>query len=99
MKHAREGGRYAGSQSRGRKSLGADFAADSGRGRDLRVGRRSIPVAHTQEVAGSPNKVKFSRNRFAPAGGAIFYCGQRPTSFDVYDFVLVYMDEPQLKGR
>lgn len=43
------------------------------------------------------DKVKFSGNRFAPAGGGIFYGGQRPTGFDVYNFVLVYMDGPELK--
>ncbi len=43
------------------------------------------------------NKVKFSGNRFAPAGGGIFYGGQRATGFDVYNFVLVYMDGPELK--
>ena len=43
------------------------------------------------------DQVKFSGNRFAPAGGGIFYGGQRPTGFDVYDFVFVYIDGPELK--
>ena len=43
------------------------------------------------------DKVKFSGNRFAPAGGGMFYGGQRPTGFDVYNFVFVYMDGPELK--
>lgn len=43
------------------------------------------------------DKVKFSGNRFAPAGGGMFYGGQRPTGFDVYNFVLVYIDGPELK--
>ncbi len=43
------------------------------------------------------DKVKFSGNRFAPAGGGMFYGGQRPTGFDVYNFVIVYVDGPELK--
>jgi uncharacterized protein YggE len=43
------------------------------------------------------DQVKFSGNRFAPAGGGMFYGGQRPTGFDVYNFVFVYMDCPGLK--
>jgi uncharacterized protein YggE len=43
------------------------------------------------------NQVKFSGNRFAPAGGGMFYGGQRPTGFDVYNFVFVYVDGPELK--
>ena len=42
------------------------------------------------------DKVKFSGNRFAPAGGGIFYGGQRPTGFDVYNFVFVLVDGPEL---
>ena len=41
--------------------------------------------------------MKFSGNRFAPAGGGMFYGGQRPTGFDVYNFVFVYLDGTQLK--
>jgi hypothetical protein len=41
-------------------------------------------------------QVKFSGNRFAPAGGRIYYAaGQRPTGFDVYNNLIVYLD-PQL---
>ena len=41
-------------------------------------------------------QVKFSGNRFAPTGGGIYYPGgQRPTGFDVYNNVSVYLD-PQL---
>jgi uncharacterized protein YggE len=43
------------------------------------------------------DKVKFSGHRFAPAGSGIYYGGQRPTGFDVYDFVFVYLDGPVLK--
>ena len=43
------------------------------------------------------DQVKFSGNRFAPAGGGMFYGGQRPTGFDVYNFVFVYLDGTQLK--
>lgn len=43
------------------------------------------------------DQVKFAGNRFAPAGGGMFYGGQRPTGFDVYNFVFVYMDCPGLK--
>jgi uncharacterized protein YggE len=45
------------------------------------------------------DKVRFSGNRFAPAGSGsgIFYGGQRPTGFDVYNFVLVYLDGPDFK--
>lgn len=42
-------------------------------------------------------QVKFSGNRFAPAGGGMFYGGQRPTGFDVYNFVFVYLNGPELK--
>lgn len=42
------------------------------------------------------DKVKFSGNRFAPAGGGMFYGGQRPTGFDVYNFVLVYIEGAEL---
>lgn len=42
-------------------------------------------------------QVKFSGNRFAPAGGGMFYGGQRPTGFDVYNFAFVYLDGPELK--
>ncbi len=43
------------------------------------------------------DKVKFSGHRFAPAGGGMFYGGQRPTGFDVNNFVSVYLDGPKLK--
>jgi uncharacterized protein YggE len=43
------------------------------------------------------DQVKFSGNRFSPAGGGMFYGGQRPTGFDVYNFVFVYLDGPELK--
>jgi uncharacterized protein YggE len=43
------------------------------------------------------DQVKFSGNRFGPAGGGMFYGGQRPTGFDVYNFVFVYVDGPELK--
>ena len=45
------------------------------------------------------DQVKFSGNRFAPAGGGMFYGGQRPTGFDVYNFVFVYLDGPGGDGR
>jgi len=42
-------------------------------------------------------QVKFTGNRFAPSGGAIYYRGdQRPTGFDVYDNVYIYFDGPEL---
>jgi hypothetical protein len=38
-------------------------------------------------------QVKFTGNRFAPSGGGIFYPGgQRPTGFDVYNNLFVYLD-------
>ena len=41
-------------------------------------------------------QVKFSGNRFAPAGGGMYIMGgQRPTGFDVYNNVFIYLD-PQL---
>jgi uncharacterized protein YggE len=41
-------------------------------------------------------QVKFSGNRFAPAGGRVYIVGaQRPTGFDVYNNVIIYLD-PQL---
>jgi uncharacterized protein YggE len=41
-------------------------------------------------------QVKFSGNRFAPTGGRMYIVGaQRPTGFDVYNNVIVYLD-PQL---
>jgi len=41
-------------------------------------------------------EVKFSGNRFAPAGGRMYIVGaQRPTGFDVYNNVIIYLD-PQL---
>jgi uncharacterized protein YggE len=44
------------------------------------------------------DKVKFSGNRFAPAGGGMmYYGGQRPTGFDVYNFVYVFLDGPELR--
>jgi uncharacterized protein YggE len=44
------------------------------------------------------DKVKFSGNRFAPAGGGVMiYGGQRPTGFDVYNFVYVFLDGPELR--
>lgn len=45
------------------------------------------------------DKVRFSGNRFAPAGSGsgIYYGGQRPTGFDVYNFLLVLLDGPALK--
>jgi uncharacterized protein YggE len=44
------------------------------------------------------DKVKFSGNRFAPAGGpGIFYGGgQRPTGFDVTNSVFIYLEGPEL---
>jgi len=44
------------------------------------------------------DKVKFSGNRFAPAGGPGFYYGggQRPTGFDVSNNVFVYIEGPEL---
>lgn len=42
------------------------------------------------------DQVKFSGNRFAPTGAGIYYPGgQRPTGFDVYNNVSIYL-EPQL---
>jgi uncharacterized protein YggE len=43
------------------------------------------------------DKIKFSGNRFAPAGGGVYYGGQRPTGFDVYNFVDVFLDGPELR--
>jgi uncharacterized protein YggE len=38
-------------------------------------------------------QVKFSGNRFAPAGGRMYIVGgQRPTGFDVYNNVFIYLD-------
>ena len=38
-------------------------------------------------------QVKFSGNRFAPTGGRIYYAaGQRPTGFDVYNNIIIYLD-------
>lgn len=44
------------------------------------------------------DKLKFSGNRFAPAGGPGFYYGggQRPTGFDVSSNVLIYIEGPEL---
>lgn len=43
------------------------------------------------------DKVKFSGNRFAPAGGmGVYYGGQRPTGFDVTNTLFVYLDGPEL---
>jgi uncharacterized protein YggE len=42
------------------------------------------------------DQVKFSGNRFAPTGSGIYYPGgQRPTGFDVYNNLSIYLD-PQL---
>jgi len=42
-------------------------------------------------------QVKWSGNRFAPAGGGVFYPGgQRPTGFDVYNNVFVHLEGPEL---
>ena len=41
-------------------------------------------------------QVKFSGNRFAPSGGGMYIMGgQRPTGFDVYNNVFIYID-PEL---
>jgi uncharacterized protein YggE len=41
-------------------------------------------------------QIKFSGNRFAPTGERVYYApGQRPTGFDVYNNVSIYLD-PQL---
>lgn len=42
------------------------------------------------------DKVKFSGNRFAPAGQGMFFGGQRPTGFDVYNNIYVYLEGPDL---
>jgi uncharacterized protein YggE len=42
-------------------------------------------------------QVKFTGNRFAPSGGGMYYPGgQRPTGFDVYNNVYIYLDGPEL---
>jgi uncharacterized protein YggE len=42
-------------------------------------------------------QVKFSGNRFAPAGGGVYFVGgQRPTGFDVYNNVYIYIEGPEL---
>jgi len=43
------------------------------------------------------DQVKFSGNRFSPAGGGMYYGPQRPTGFDVYRFVFIRLDGPELK--
>jgi uncharacterized protein YggE len=44
-------------------------------------------------------QVKFSGNRFAPTGAGMYYPGgQRPTGFDVYNNVTVYLDPQLLNG-
>ncbi len=45
------------------------------------------------------DKVRFSGNRFAPAGSGMgfYYGGQRPTGFDVYNFLLVLLGGSDLK--
>jgi len=41
--------------------------------------------------------VKFSGNRFAPAGGGVVYYGrERPTGFDVTNNLFIYLDGPEL---
>jgi uncharacterized protein YggE len=44
------------------------------------------------------DQIKFSGNRFAPAGGmGVYYGGQRPTGFDVTNNLFVYLEGPELK--
>jgi len=43
------------------------------------------------------DKVKFSGNRFAPAGGGMaIYGRERPTGFDVTNNLFIYLDGPEL---
>jgi uncharacterized protein YggE len=43
------------------------------------------------------DKVKFSGNRFAPAGGAVVVYGrERPTGFDVTNNLYIFLDGPEL---
>jgi uncharacterized protein YggE len=43
-------------------------------------------------------QIKFSGNRFAPTGQGVFFGGgQRPTGFDVYNNVYVYLEAADLK--
>jgi uncharacterized protein YggE len=45
------------------------------------------------------SQVKFSGNRFAPAGGGMYYPGgQRPTGFDVYNNIYIHLDGADLKN-
>ncbi len=43
-------------------------------------------------------QIHFSGNRFAPAGQGVYYPGrERPTGFDVYNNLTLYLDGPELK--
>jgi uncharacterized protein YggE len=43
------------------------------------------------------DQIKFTGNRFAPAGGSmVVYGGQRPTGFDVTNNLFVYLEGPDL---
>ncbi len=44
------------------------------------------------------DQVHFSGNRFSPAGQGVYYPGrERPTGFDVYNNLTLYLDGPDLK--
>ncbi len=46
-----------------------------------------------------PDHIKLSANRFSPSGGGMYYGPgrERPTGFDVYSNIYIYLDGPELK--
>src|SRR5271166_3704215 len=43
-------------------------------------------------------QIHFSGNRFSPSGQGVYYPGrERPTGFDVYNNLYIYLDGPDLK--
>ena len=45
-----------------------------------------------------PDQIRFTGNRFSPPGQGVYYPGrERPTGFDVYSNLYVYLDGPELK--
>jgi len=74
----------------------APLAADA-----LEQNRKKMQDVKTRLAAlGYKNEqIRFSGDRFSPAGGqGVYYGGgQRPTGFDVYDNIYVYLDSSDLK--
>ena len=56
-------------------------------------------LARLKSLGYKEDQVKLSGNRFAPAGGAVYYPGrERPTGFDVYNNIYIHIDAPDLKN-